>query len=410
MNDDLWLKNPTIIRLKYFDSHPSFKKGCAEININIVKNYGYPDFSNVSSEVLEQRFTLSKDELEFVNTVREQRNRLGFAVLLKTFSYLGYFVNDLTKVPNKIILHLSQQLGLDIQDVIRYNKLVSVKGYHIKLIKKYYGISIFDLESKEIIFKWLIEQCRITSDYINIAKSCVQKIKMEHFELPSIKSIESLVDLALETVNKEFYDYFDKALSAKQKSMINELVKKLPKNHSKSELSLLKLVPGKPNIATLNAQIKLYFKLKEFCINKEIMKDIRVHKIEYFAYQGKKYNIKMLRNFEAPKRYTILACFIFKNMEDTFDNIVNLYIKKMNKARSRASTNFKRDLVRRSLNIKSNVKEYGTLSNKIARNYDEEPKIFKREIITFKSKAEFEKIFSETSRYYEENSDMYRYL
>jgi TnpA family transposase len=348
--------------------------------------------------------------LEFVNSVREQKNRLGFAVLLKTFGYLDYFVNDLAKVPNKIILHLSQQLGLDALDIHRYNKLVSVKGYHIKLIKKYYGISIFDSESKEIIFKWLIEQCRITSDYINIVKSCIQKIKMDHFELPSVNSIESLVDLALETVNKEFYDYFDKLLSTKQKSKINELVKKLPKNHSKSELSLLKLVPGKPNIATLNAQIKLYFKLKEFEIGKEIMKDISVQKLEFFAYQGKKYNIKLLRGFEAPKRYTILACFIFKNMEDTFDNIVNLYIKKMNKARSRANTNFKRDLVRRSLDTKRNVKEYGTLSNKIAKNYEEEPRIFKREITTFKSKAEFERIFSETSRYYEENSDMYRYL
>lgn len=385
-------------------------KGCVEININISKNYGYPDFSSVNSYILEQRFSLSKSDFEFINSVKEKKNRLGFAVLFKTFGYLGYFMNDLNKVPNKIVMHLSQQLELDARDIYRYNKLESVKGYHIRLIKKYYGINIFDSESKEAIFKWLIEQCRITSDYINIVKSCVQKIKIDHFELPSVNSIESLVDLALETVNKEYYDYFDKALLNKQKSMINELVKKLPKSHIKSELSLLKLVPSKPNIVTLNAQLKLYSKLKEFEISKGIMKEMRVHKIEYFAYQGKKYNIKMLRNFEAPKRYTILACFIFKNMQDTFDNIISLFIKKIKKADSRAYFNFKKDLVRHSFVTKRNVKDYGTLSNKIARNYDEEPDTFKREIVVFKSKAEFEKIFNEASLYYEQNSDKYRYM
>ena len=271
-------------------------------------------------------------------------------------------------------------------------------------------MNIFDSESKEAIFKWLIEQCRITSDYINIVKSCVQKIKIDHFELPSVNSIESLVDLALETVNKEYYDYFDKALSNKQKSMMNELVKKLPKSHIKSEFSLLKLVPGKANIVTLNAQLKLYSKLKEFEISKGVMKEMRVHKIEYFAYQGKKYNIKMLRNFEAPKRYTILACFIFKNMQDTFDNIISLFIKKIKLADGRAYFNFKKDLVRHSYDTRRNVKDYGTLSNRIARNYDEEPKTFKREVVLFKSKAEFERAFNEASRYYEQNSDKYRYM
>ena len=167
-------------------THPLILKGCVGININISKNYGYPDFSSVSSGILEQRFSLSKSDLEFINSIKEKKNRLGFAVLFKTFGYLGYFINDVRKVPNKIVLYLSQQLDLDVKSINRYNKLESVKGYHIRLIKKYYGVNIFDSESKEAIFKWLVEQCRITSDYINIVKSCVQKIKIDHFELPSV--------------------------------------------------------------------------------------------------------------------------------------------------------------------------------------------------------------------------------
>ena len=184
-----------------------------KINISIAKNYSYPDFSNLSQDILEQRFKLSKEEKEFIN-VRENHNKLGFAVLMKSFNYLGYFITDLSKVPNNIVTHLSIQSNLGHETIKRYNKLTSVKKYHVKLIKKYYGISLFDAESKDLLHKWLLRQCRIISDYNNIVKGCVQQIRSEHWELPAISYIESAVDDALEATNKELYGHFDEFLSA----------------------------------------------------------------------------------------------------------------------------------------------------------------------------------------------------
>ena len=378
------------------------------MNINIAKNYSYPDFSNLSQDVLENRFKLTKEDLDFIS-IREKHNRLGFAVLMKTFHYLGYFVTDLNKIPKNIVLHLSSQLNLEIGSIKKYNKLQSVKEYHVRIIKKYYVISLFDSESKDLLHKWLLRQCRITSDYNNIVKGCVQQIRSEHWELPAISYIESAVDDALEATNKELYGHFDEFLSTKQKSMINELVRPLQEKQRKSELSLLKLIPGKPTIVTLNAQIKLYRKLKEFGIDKNIMKGVSVQKIEWFAHQGKKYNIKVLRGFPASKRYAIISCFIYKNMKETFDNIIRILVKKVKIIHNKADKKFRDNLDRYSISTKKNMKEYNILSNKISRSYDE-PQVLHKEITTFKTKEEFEKVTVETSQYVYERSDTYCYL
>lgn len=204
------------------------------MDIIIAKNYSYPDFSSLSQEILEQRFRLSKEEKDFIN-VREKHNRVGFAVLMKSFNYLGYFVTDLNKVPISIVFHLAIQLNLEPETVKRYNKLASVKKYHVRLIKKYYGINLFDAECKKLLYDWLLQQWRITSDYNNIVKGCIQKIRNEHWELPAISYIESIVNDALEATNQEFYTHFEKVLSSKQKSMINGLVK--PLQEKQRELS-----------------------------------------------------------------------------------------------------------------------------------------------------------------------------
>ena len=65
----------------------------------------------------------------------------------------------------------------------------------------------------------------------------------------------------------------------------------------KSKYDNIDLVIVRENTEDLYAGI-------EFEIGKDIMKNISVQKIESFAHQGKKYNIKILRGFSASKRET----------------------------------------------------------------------------------------------------------
>ena len=381
-----------------------------KININLAHEYGYPGLINIDSNVLEEYFTLSDEELSLIATIKQKDNKLGFAVLLKTFDFLGYFIHNFAQVPADIVSFLSHQLNLGKEALAEYSSAKSVKDHHSKLIREFYGIKIFDTNSKQKILEWLIDQYKITSDYSDILVSCIHNIREKQLELPSFSYIEKLVSTAIEHVNKDIYAYFESALSPAQKKSLNNLVGELADNKTKSGLSLLKLIPGKATIVTLHEQTRLLNNLREFDINKSSMGNLSVHKIAWFAKQGKEYNIKDLRRFPAAKRHTILACFIYKNMVDTIDNIVLIFIKKVRMMHAKAEKTFQNGLISYSKSSKAKMIVLHDLTQTFIENWDEAGPVFKRKIVTYKPKEEFEQINIEVKEYMYERSDTYCYV
>jgi hypothetical protein len=72
----------------------------------------YPRFkSRLSSIELERFYTLTEAERIFCDgTTRSNATRLGFALLLKTYQRLGYFVTSV-QVPGPIALHIGAVIG-----------------------------------------------------------------------------------------------------------------------------------------------------------------------------------------------------------------------------------------------------------------------------------------------------------
>ena len=81
----------------------------------------YPHINpHLSDEEIFEHFTLTRDELCFLSELRKERNVLGFAVLLKTFVFLGYPPRDMRNIPSEIISRLSQQLQLNPEEFENY--------------------------------------------------------------------------------------------------------------------------------------------------------------------------------------------------------------------------------------------------------------------------------------------------
>lgn len=73
----------------------------------------FPSFSNPLTKAdLREYFTLFTEEFKRLKRFRQDSTRLGFAVLFKSFKFLGYPPRDKTDIPIKIISHIAGQLGL----------------------------------------------------------------------------------------------------------------------------------------------------------------------------------------------------------------------------------------------------------------------------------------------------------
>jgi hypothetical protein len=71
----------------------------------------YPRFNHIySREALIEHFLLSHPERLLASEMRGDVNRLGFAILLKSLLYLGYFPNTLRDVPGAVRGYIAEQL------------------------------------------------------------------------------------------------------------------------------------------------------------------------------------------------------------------------------------------------------------------------------------------------------------
>ena len=109
----------------------------------------YPRFKpHLTDRELQEVFTLSMDERDFIQQKTKSKNtisRLGFALLLKCYQYLGHFTS-VANVPPRVKTYLAEQLGVDAElDLTGYAKATQKR--HRQAIRIYLDI-ITDKQSR----------------------------------------------------------------------------------------------------------------------------------------------------------------------------------------------------------------------------------------------------------------------
>ena len=98
----------------------------------------YPKFKvNYTEKELKTFFSVSKDERIILGKVKKDKNKLGFAIVLKTHKYLGYIPDSKKKIPEAIISWIAGQLELPIQYFIEYKWKSRSFKFHLSIIRKY---------------------------------------------------------------------------------------------------------------------------------------------------------------------------------------------------------------------------------------------------------------------------------
>ncbi|XZM35510.1 Tn3 family transposase (plasmid) [Clostridium perfringens] len=101
----------------------------------------------------------------------------------------------------------------------------------------------------------------------------------------------------------------------------------------------LKELPKNPTLNHLKDTLKNYIRLKKFGFDKEILIGIHHYKIKYFASYGRSLDASEMKDFNKNKRYTILICFLYFNTIRCCDDLITMFIKRVNKIHNKAKEN-----------------------------------------------------------------------
>jgi hypothetical protein len=186
----------------------------------------YPRFKPYFTEKeLDEVFALSSDEIAFLNKKTKATNmvsRLGFAILLKCYQYLGRPVN-VNNINVSVKKYIAKQLSIDSDiNLTRYPK--STFKNHKKSVRDYLEI-VQDRKKRRIIMKKAaLESAQTKENLADIINRMIEEIFRQRCELPAYQSLVRLARAARTVTNHGHYHKISNALSQKQKRLIDRIL------------------------------------------------------------------------------------------------------------------------------------------------------------------------------------------
>ena len=179
-------------------------------------------------------FTLSSDELIFLNRKTKTQNnvsRLGFAILLKCYQYLGrpIRVNEVNTCVKK---YISKQLEIDTGiDLSSYSK--STFKNHKNAIRNYLDINLDKQKRRQIMKYAALDAATTKENLADIINRIIEEVFHQRYELPGYQALVRLSRAARTVTNQKSCKKISDSLSQDQKQFINNILEISDENAQK---------------------------------------------------------------------------------------------------------------------------------------------------------------------------------
>lgn len=177
-------------------------------------------------DTLARYFHLDASDLDFIQRLRGEHNRLGFALMLGTARCLGTFLDQEAEIPGRVLQTLSRQLDLP--------SAVTLDGYfasrqrerHLQLIRERYGFSDF-LDVGGMYFRlarWLYARCWSGEDRpVPLFDQAVAWLLAHTVLLPGVTVLERFVGRVRDRAQRRLWRKLIEGLSTDQRRRIDAM-------------------------------------------------------------------------------------------------------------------------------------------------------------------------------------------
>lgn len=282
-----------------------------------IERTAYPYISAnkaISKKTLDTCYVLTKEELSYINqSIRGSRLQFNFAIQLKTFQNLSYFV-DMKEVPQVILYHLKKQIGLS-HNLRPFYKHPKTLARHRERIRNYLKVRSWrekrETDSAQRTAIQAAYKASQTLNYVaDIINVVIEELVIKRFELPPFHTLDRLVYHTRATVNRRIFQQVKNSLE--QQGILKNIDSLLivQKDEAYSAYQKLKRVPKAPTLKHFKEQVDHHTWLTRLGFMDFCLKDVTKVKIKQFAEEAKSLDISNLHDLSDPKKYTLVACLI----------------------------------------------------------------------------------------------------
>lgn len=298
----------------------------------------------------------SNADMDVINQRRRSYNQLGFAYQLAFVRLLNRFpIQAPLEIQPEIITFVSIQIAIQEQELQHYQHRQATISEHQELIRQYLNLRHFNTAITDI--EAFIYQQSFSSEQTSALMARVREyLKAQHVLEPALDTLKRIIQTQREIARTEIYSRIHCMLPASTGRQLEELLETRERTYS--ELHVLKQPPGLPSPAAFN---KLDAKLKVIQATGILSLDMTWLNNNFqrsLARYARQCTLSRLRRLKEERRHTVLVCFLFQLHQDTFDAMVQMYDKLMNKIHNRAERDVDDYLKKRRRQIRNSLSHY----------------------------------------------------
>ena len=182
---------------------------------------------DLPSDIVDSLFFLDDSDLESIASKRGDFSRLGYALQLTTVRFIGNFISDLSKIPQKVIERVTTQINVhDPENCISMYMKSEQRWRHAAEIRSHYGYVEFTKKgSRYRLGRILCALCWTGTDRPGVLfDQAVGWLSANKILLPGITVLERFVAEIRSRMESRLWRMLIKNLTVSQQKKLNDLL------------------------------------------------------------------------------------------------------------------------------------------------------------------------------------------
>ena len=298
----------------------------------------------------------SAADMTVIHQRRRAYNQLGFAYQLAFTRLLNRFpMQAPLEIHSEIVAFVSAQMGIQEQELQLYQHRQATISEHQELIRQYLNLRLFNKAITET--EAFIYQQSFSSEQTSALMARVREyLKNQRILEPALDTLKRIIQTQREAARLEIYSRIHQILPVSTGQQLEHLLQ--TGKNTYSELHVLKQPPGLPSPAAFNkldAKLKVIQATGILDLDMTWLNNNFQRSLARYARQG---TLSRLRRLREERRHAVLVCFLLQLHQDTFDAMVQMYDKLINKIHNRAERDVDVYLKQRRRQIRSSLGHY----------------------------------------------------
>src|SRR5262249_30948509 len=277
-----------------------------------------------TDEDLVQHWTLSEADTREVLRCRGEDNRRRFALQLCALRTYGRFVPNHMAVPVRILNYLGRQLDLPPTLFLPPPHREATDLEQEQRIRAYVQVQPFDATARERLIQWLALRAQDGLPPQDLYQHGEAQLREWQVVLPGPSTLERLIGTVCAQTHHGLFEQLASRLSPELQHTFDALLQMQP-GETQSTLAVLQQYPPEATATALKTYIDRYRLVRDLGLAQLDLSDIRPGIVEHLARLTRRYDVRALRRFPAPRRHALVLCFLVEMEKTLLDYVVAMH-------------------------------------------------------------------------------------